>query len=423
MEYFSIQQLNIPCTFITGLSYAKQAETVQNARGFNRFQRMAAAEISLRIKVSRAVCLASNESFDRWNDAISEELVTKGSDPTNAYLAGNPLYSELLFAITSMNRSNVHDELGELVSFECDLTLSGVSQAKDSSRIKALIFPGEVSAEIPELTISANGNDVKLDDKIILTSMILTEKSCTLSIAFQDGSKIVSRDLLSDLIGDPDAFVSIEGYGEFHVIQADLTDDDLAIECSIFPVEWNQVETWSKIYATIPRIFPDWNDDTNTPITYIHSRESKISLFKKIENSLGLLADYPNKTFRDIPKKLSSNIDVLAYVDEDTQTEKITKLIWSDHVHQYTPGTDNGACVKVDSCCVINDSSVADRCLRYSQFMQNVIKITIPYDKRIRLFSVINIIKSAKMIPAMVAHYEIDFMSNEMSVEAGYIVE
>lgn len=421
MKYFSIQHLNIPCTFITGLSYAKQAETVQNARGFNRFQRMGTAEISVRVNVSRAICIASSESFSRWDGLLSNDLVTRGSEPTNAYLAGNPLYSELLFAITSMTRTNVYDEIGELVSFECDLTLSGVSPAKDSARTKALIFTEINQAEIPDLTITANNRTVVLDDKTVLTSFTLSEKDCDLSIAFQDGSKTVSRDALVDLMNDYGAILTINGYGEFHIIQADLVEDELSLKGSVFPVEWNQVETFSKTNTRISDIFSGWADETNSTLAYIHSRETKISLLKKIENSLGLLVDYSNKTFHAVPDKLSSTTDFQTYIDEDTQTETITKLIWCDHVHQYTVGSNEGACIKVDSCCVINQKNVAERCLKYAQFMQNAIKLTLPYDKRVRLFSVINIIKNATRIPAMVTHYEINFMANEMTIEASYI--
>lgn len=421
MEYFTIQTINFPCTFITALSYSKQAETVQNARGFNRFQRMANAEISLRINVTRAVCMASDESFSKWDDLLSEDIVAKGTEPTHAYLAGNPLYAELLFAITSMTRTNVYDELGELVSFECDLTMTGVSLAKDASRTKALIFSETEQAEFPEITITANGNTLSLDDKTVLTNLVLNEKGGDLSIAFQDGSKLVSRDVLSGLIGDPDAAVQVNGYGKFHVIEADLVDDDLSIRFSVFPVEWNQVETFSKTNATLPDIFSGWADDTNITIAYIHSRETKISLLKEIANSLGLLVDYSTKAFHAVPYKLSSTTDFQTYIDEDTQTETITKLIWCDHVHQYTVGRDDGACIEVDSCCVINQKIVAERCLKYAQFMQNAIKLTLPYDKRVRLFSVINIIKNVTRIPAMVTHYEIDFMANEMRIEASYI--
>ena len=421
MRYFTIQTLNIPCTFITALSYSKQAETVQNARGFNRFQRMANAEISLRINITRAVCMASDESFSKWDDLLSEDIVAKGTEPTHAYLAGNPLYAELLFAVTSMTRTNVFDELGDLVSFECDLTMTGVSLAKDASRTKALIFSETGQAEFPEITVTANGNALSLDDKTVLTDMVLTEKGGVLSIAFQDGSKLVSRDVLADLIGDPDAAVTVDGYGTFHVIMADLVDDDLSIQFSVFSVDWNKVETFSKINATLPDIFNGWEDDTNTTIAYIHSRETKISLLNEIKKSLGLLVDYSNKAFHAVPYKLSSTTDFQTYIDEDTQTETITKLIWCDNVHQYTVGSEDGACIKVDSCCVVRGKSVAERCLKYAQFMQNAIKLTLPYDKRIRLFSVINIIKNATRIPAMVTHYEIDFMANEMRIEASYI--
>lgn len=421
MEYFTIQTINFPCTFITALSYSKQAETVQNARGFNRFQRMSNAEISLRVNITKPVCMASEESFSKWDGLLSNDIVAKGIEPTHAYLAGNPLYADLLFAITSMTRTNVYDEIGELVSFECDLTMTGVSLAKDASRTKALTFSETEQAEFPEITITANGNTLSLDDKTVLTDLILTEKGGNLSIAFQDGSKLVSRDVLADLIGDPDAAVQVNGYGTFHVIEADLVDDDLSMQFSVFPIAWNQVKTFSKINATLPDLFSGWADDTNSTLAYIHSRETKISLLKKIENSLGLLVDYSNKKFHAVPDKLSSTTDFQTYIDEDTQTEVITKLIWCDHVHQYTIGSDEGACIKVDSCCVINQKSGAERCLKYAQFMQNAIKLTLPYDKRVRLFSVINIIKNATRIPAMVTHYEIDFMANEMNIEASYI--
>jgi hypothetical protein len=420
MQYFSIQNLDIPCVFITGLSYAKTAETAQTSRGYNRFQRLGAAEISLRVNVTRPACEVAGESFEQWSARLTDGVASVPTAPTNAYLAGNPLYADLLFAITAITRTNVYDELGDLVSFECDLTISGVSLAKEASRTKALIFTADDVIQLPDVTVRANGKTLDIDDKTVLSAFTMTERGCDVSISFLDGSKVLSRSALTDIMNDSDSLISVADYGDFHIILADLIDETLHLQCSIFPVEWNRYETWTKSNVRLSDIFDGWNDDTGYILDYIQCRGTRISLLDRLVDSLGLMVDYSNKTFHTTPSALASNTDYQAYVDEDSQTEQITGLVWCDGIHQHNAGNTDGAVMQIDSACVVSDSTVADKCLQYARFMQNTVKISVPYDSRIHQFSVINVVKNATQFPAMVTHFDVDFMTNEMMLELNY---
>ena len=111
MNYVSCQAFDIPCPFVTALSYAKAADAVADHYSRVRFRSFATAEISLRFEVTVPRCQLIGEDFFTWVDRLeewSDRLAVKTA-PTPFRLSGMPLYSSLLFAMTSLNLSYRHD--------------------------------------------------------------------------------------------------------------------------------------------------------------------------------------------------------------------------------------------------------------------------------------------------------------------------
>lgn len=419
MNYVTCGAFQIPCVFLTALSYAKSANTALNSQNRAKFCNLSTAEISVRFEVSRPRCMAAGESFAEWCDRVegwSSDLSVK-PEPAIFLLSGFPLYSSLLFAMTSINLSYQQDS-AEIVSIEADVTFAGVSAAKDAVRTRVLVRD-EMKVQLPAVTVSANGKTVKISEICSLSALTMTERGCSLTLAFGDAQNILSRDALTSLISDHNATVTIDGYGDFYVISADQVDEEISINASVLPVEFNRV--FSRTYTNSDLAISGFSNATGLKIGYMAWHGSEAERLKRLQESMGFLVDYPTKTLRPVPDSLKPTTDVLVHVDSDLVSEGITKVVWQDGYSTYTAGDDSGAVFGVNSVCRVDSNKVANSCLSYVRYMQNYIILDMPYDGRIRQHSVINVVKNATSVPCMVEKYDIDFFTNWMTLECHWV--
>jgi hypothetical protein len=238
-------------------------------------------------------------------------------------------------------------------------------------------------------------------------------------MAFGDATKTLSRDVLDSIIGDPDSIITVDGYGDFHIISADLVDEELRLVGSAFPVSYNRA--FSKTFRAESLNFDGFTDLFGVKIGFLAWHGTELERLRALEASLGFLIDFPTRTLRAVPDSLSPTTDYNAYIDEDMVTERISGITWRDGVHRYTAGNTKSADYGVESVCRVDDNSIATKYLRYARYMQNTITITAPYDPRIRQHSVISVVKNATYVPVMVEHYEIDFFANQMTIECHWV--
>lgn len=419
MNYFTCQDYQIPTVFITALSYAKSANVVTDSRNRARFSALAPAEVSLRFEITHQRCELAGVNFFEWIERVESwaDALSVKPAPTTLRLSGYPLFSSLLFALTSLNVSYAQ-EGRETTSIECDAVFAGVSPAKDAARDRALIFD-DAAIEAPKMAVIVNGVRLESCELAPLSIFTLTESSCELTMSFGDATKTLSRDVLDAVLQDENAKIEIEGYGDFYIISANLINDDLTLSGSCLPVSFN--ETYSKTYRNSALLFPEFEDKTGLKISFLAWHGTQAERLKALQESLGFLIDYPTKTLRSIPESLQPTTDFNAYVNDDLVTEKITSVIWQDTMHTYQAGSAGGAAFGVQSICRVDDDTIAKYYLKYANYMQNYISISLPYDNRIRQHSVINVIKNTKSVPCIVEKYEIDFFSNIMTLECHWI--
>lgn len=419
-SYITFQNSDIPCAFVSALSYSKNARLTQTTKGYNRSHGLEPAEISLRLFINYGICETIGVDYNYYLTLLNSLIPSKDSIPTNFYINGFPLYSSLLFALSSINKTTNIDESGTIYEAEFDLVLSGVSCTKEESRQRALIFNNNSDLIIPKITLLCNGKEKIIESDLSILSLSLTAKGGVIEIGIGEGLKEVERNWMTDLL-DHQAQIKIENYNTYNIISGILLDDILSLEFSVFDIEYNKSIQKSFTNVSLKDLFPEFIDNTEIIINYLIFSGNQIEMLSALQKSLGFVVDYTSKRFELAPDELKSNNTFNYYYDSDLVNENITKLLWRDGVHTFEAGNSDGAVYQVESICTVNNSNISSKYLKYIKLFQNEIIITAPIDQTIREHSVINIIKNNVQIPCIVSDYELNFINNEMKLTLNYI--
>jgi hypothetical protein len=428
MQFLSFQNNQIPLHYVTGFSYTKTARTALNSSGFARFLGFEPAEISVRVIVNNALAMVTGR--DLHADLISLLAITPdvNSEPTQVTLGGFLIYPSLLFRVTSVNRTIASDRGGFPIEAEIDLVLSGVECAKQASSQRAFDFTNEDVIQIPAVSLTCEGKTYTIKDDSTLSVFTLTPYSCEIEANLGADSAIVDDNSWLVTPAANNAIITIEGYGDFYAVSLNLIDGVLSIIGSVWPKETVQPLTKTYRNTTVSAILRDIfpyckTEGLNGVVDYCLIRSRPLQTLNRLRESAGFLTSFVEGglTFAAIPDTLTPNIDFDLYLDEDVITEPISGIVWRDNYHEKQAGNvDKSAAYIVDSVFASNDSTHAQNCLKYAQYMQNKITITIPYDERIRQHSVFYVIKDSAAIPVMVENYVVDFLSNQMALECHY---
>lgn len=418
----TVQDFMFPCAFVNALSYAKTSRVVTDWRGESRFRGYERGEISLRLAISPAICEAVGEDFVGWVEAFDSITPQKASVPTVFAFNGYPLNGSLLYALTSVNRSQATDGLG-VYQYELDLVFSGVSACKEKVRDRALIFAqDERNTSLPILTLTCGEKSLEVKENTSISELTLTEKGCSATIFIGEGLKNVPRDWMTRLV-ENQGTIQVDGYSKFFITSASIVDDELRITGSCFDISYNKFDQFTLFNKTISNIFSDFTTSKEVDFTtnYLFYSGTKKELLEKIQESSGFLIDYYNKKILPVPDSINSDFIFSFYYDDDLKTEPITGLSWYDSVNKFDVGSSTGAVREVKSVYHSQSSSPADSCFKWAKLMQNEIIIEAPIDPRIRQFSCFNISKNNTQIPVMVTSFELDFISDTMKLTVNYL--
>lgn len=428
MQFLSFQGYQIPLHYVTGFSYTKTARTALNSAGFARFLGFEPAEISIRLVVNNAFAMITERDLSA--DLISMLSINPSvdSEPTQVTLGGFLIYPALLFRVTSVNRTIASDRNGFPVEAEVDLVLSGVECAKQASTNRFFDFTSEDVIQITGVSITCDGKTYTIKDDSTLSTFRLTPYSCEIEANLGADSAVVDDNSWLIAPASSNAIITIDGYGDFYAVSLNLIDGVLSIIGSVWPKETVQPVTKTYRQTTISAILRDIfpfceTSGLNGAVDYCLIRSRPLNALNGLRESAGFLTSAVGGkiTFASVPETLTPNIDFDLYLDEDVVTEPISGIVWRDNYHEMVVGKiDRSAAYIVDSVFAANDVEHARNCLKYAQYMQNKIIITIPYDKRIRHHSVFYVIKDVVAFPVMVENYVVDFLSNQMKIECHY---
>ena len=420
MHELTVQGLTFPTAYITALSYAKRARTYVNSRGFARFRGYDSSEISLRITVDRARAMLAERDFEADVHLYLNLSPIPDSTPTIVSFAGHLLYPSLQFRVSSVTCTVESDQNGFPVAMEADITLSGVAVTKYETTTKAVASDDDDA--VPAVTIRCKGKSLKVELDVKLSKLIMHPDYGEMEVVLGNDQQIVQdAPWMIDLVKNG-ATVSIDGYGEYFIVAANLVDGVLSVQLSA----WKKLEpvvrsfSDSTLNVILHRLYPGGvSIGSLGQVDYAMLIGEPRSIIASLQESAGFLIDYRDGiSFVPVPKSITPEDDFDVYLDDDLSTEEITGLIWSDSSASHTAGSSPSVHIRS---CFQSSRGFAERCLDYYRYMQNSIRITMAIDPRIRHHSAITVVKDDTRIPCMVEDYEIDFIGGVMTIDAHYV--
>ena len=125
-------------------------------------------------------------------------------------------------------------------------------------------------------------------------------------------------------------------------------------------------------------------------------------------------------TCADTPNLLSADIE-LQYIqmNADEGMEPIKGLYWIDGIHKQTVGEIDSTATTIYSV-FRSAENYAERCFKYSRYMQNKITVEADILPNLDSHSVVFIQSNNQIISCMVEWFEFDWLNNTMSVELHY---
>lgn len=432
MQYLVWGSVQIPLVFVSGFSYSKRARTVEHAGGYVSARGFEAAEISVKVTVSRAFALACDLIFDKYYRLIDEMSVAKDGEQGTVTLGGYPIYPELNFALTNINRTYVTDlSTNAAHIIEADLVLSGTSCVKEVARERALIFDeDDVAIELPKVTIECEGKSLVVQDTASICGFSTSPDRLDLDILLGQDTQIVGRDgFLTDLIGKQ-ATVKCElpqGNVTFNVIECMLIDNLLSISGSVFVEAASQEVTKTFADCDLADIVRDVCAQAGAEaevmvkghVDYYLQKATPLNALRELQSTAGFIVSIQgNKvTAVDVPDSIAAQKAISGVISDDSLKENVSGLIWRDGHHEYMAGDDKGEIVKMDACFMSDDSNFAQKALRFAQYRRNSIRIDAPIDNAIASHSQVSITKDDSNIAVLCDYPTFDWLAGTMSIE------
>lgn len=426
MLYFEFNELKVPLSCITGFSYTKSGNIVQTSKLSCKCVGMNPIQVQVQFTLNEATCFGID--FIETARSFSKIKPDKNAPPSAIMIADEIIIPQLKFMLSSVNLTYQSDRLGNLQEVQVSWTLSGSKVVKDENRNIAL--KGNDSQElIPKVTLWGNGKSIECSQDINIADLRLSGFKGSIQLVLADTYTAIDRDSwLAEVNNSKDSYFEIEGYGKFYILESYIIFDNwLNFELTKFSKEWYQKRTEtlisdSKVF-TLGDIFKGATVKSKAKFEYFKFDDTPINILYGLQDSLGYLIGLRNDeiVLYDAPDVIGSGSVTYDYIlDNDLMTVPITKTIIRDGMKEYAAGNDNGETLFVNALCRVT-SDASNNVLKYAQFNQNMLVMTIPLEKRINIGSIINVNTGDKIIHCVCTEYDIDFLSNSMTIELHYV--
>lgn len=425
MQYLTFNNISIPLSCITGLSYARNGNIVPTSKLSCKCLGINPIQIQLQLTLNNSTCYDIN--FLDLARTLSQIRPSKDDSPSYVMVGENALVPQMKFMLVSTNMTYQSDRLGNLQEMQISWTLGGTQVVKDENRNTELKVNPETT--LPKVTLHCKGKSIECSQDISIADLRLSGFKGSIQLVLADTYTKVKRDSwLADVNNAEDSYFEISGYGKFYILESYIIADNwLNFELTKFSKDWYQKRTETFISDnktfTLADIFKDIEVKSKAKFDYFKFDDTPLNILYGLQDSLGYLIGLRNDKIYlyDTPESIAEGQITYDYVlDNDLMTVPITKVIIRDGTNEYSAGDDKGETFFVNAICRCTNDA-ADNVLRYAQFNQNMITLTIPLEKRINIGSIINVNAGESIIHCVCTEFDADFLSNTMQLELHYV--
>ena len=431
MQYLKFGKYEIPLSCITGLSYSKQGNIVESSNLRCRCLGINNVQVQLQIAINPSTCYDTD--FIKFARDMSQVRPSKTEKPAKIYLGNDILLPQLEFMLISTNITYQSDRLGHLQEMQLSWTLSASRVVKEENRNTELLTNNELI--MPKVTLHCDGKSIECKQDISIANLRISGFRGTIELFLADTYTDVDRDAwLAQVNNSKVSYFEIEHYGKFYILSSNIVYDNwLSFDLTKFNKHWykKQTKTFvadpssSKVF-TLKDIFSDCDDikvKSRAKVKYFKYDDTPYNVLKSLQDDLGYNIGLQGDDIilYDTPDKIGKGDVTYDYIlDGDTMTVPITKCIIRDDRAEYIAGNDDGETYYVYTNASVTQDA-ATNVLKYVNFSQNMITLSIPYEPRIRIGSIINInVGNDEVLNCVCTEYDIDFLSNSMQIELHY---
>lgn len=433
MQYLKFGKYEIPLSCIMGLSYSKQGNIVDSSNLSCRCLGINNVQVQLQIAINPSTCY--DRDFIEFAREMSQVRPNKADNPSKIQLCNDILLPQLEFMLISTNITYQSDRLGHLQEMQLNWTLSASRVVKDENRNTELLT--KQPELLPKVTLHCDGKSIECKQDISIANLRLSGFRGTIELFLADTYTEVDRDAwLNQVNNSKTSYFEIEHYGKFYILSSNIVYDNwLSFDLTKFNKHWYKKQTKTFIadpnspkVFTLKDIFSDCDDNivvkSKAKVRYFKYDDTPYNVLKSLQDDLGYNIGLQGDDIilYDTPDKIGKGDITYDYVlDGDTLTAPITKCIIRDDRAEYIAGNDDGETYYVDANASVTQDA-ATSVLKYVNFNQNMITLSIPYEPRIRIGSIINVnISNDEIINCVCTEYDIDFLSNSMQIELHYV--
>ena len=431
MQYLKFGKYEIPLSCIMGLSYSKQGNIVDSSNLSCRCLGINNVQVQLQIAISASTCY--DRDFIEFARTMSQVRPNKADKPSKIQLCNDILLPQLEFMLISTNITYQSDRLGHLQEMQLNWTLSASRVVKDENRNTELSSKQDIT--LPKVTLHCDGKSIECNQDISIANLRISGFRGTIELFLADTYTEVDRDAwLNKVNNAKDSHFEIEHYGKFYILSSNIVYDNwLSFDLTKFDKHWYKKQT--KTFVSDPNkpkvfslkdIFSDCKDikvKSKAKVRYFKYDDTPYNVLKSLQDDLGFLIGLQGDDIilYDTPDKIGKGDITYDYVlDGDILTAPIIKCIIRDDRAEYITGNDDGETYYVYTNASVTQDA-ANAVLKYVNFNQNMITLSIPYEPRIRIGSIINVnIGNGTILHCVCTEYDIDFLSNSMQLELHY---
>lgn len=432
MQYLKFGKYEIPLSCIMGLSYSKQGNIVELSNLRCRCLGINNVQVQLQIAINPSTCY--DRDFIKFAREMSQVRPSKTEKPAKIQIGNDLLLPQLEFMLISTNITYQSDRLGKLQEMQLSWTLSASRVVKEENRNTELLTNNELI--MPKVTLHCDGKSIECKQDISIANLRLSGFRGTIELFLADTYTEIDRDAwLNQVNNSKTSYFEIEHYGKFYILSSNIVYDNwLSFDLTKFNKHWYKKQTKTFIadpsspkVFTLKDIFSDCDDNvvvkSKAKIRYFKYDDTPYNVLKSLQDDLGYNIGLQGDDIilYDTPDKIGKGDITYDYIlDGDTLTAPITKCIIRDDRAEYIAGNDDGETYYVYTNASVTQDA-ANAVLKYVNFNQNMITLSIPYEPRIRIGSIINVnIGNDEILNCVCTEYDIDFLSNSMQIELHY---